>query len=148
MLPIGLQAVWCRESRPISVPVARKGPRCLGRAAVKAVSELRERTVGAFWDTTRLHTSANQPNSLQLLHLGAVAQLGEHLPCTQGVVGSNPIRSIPRSFACPLATQRPSTPNRKNHFSGPRYVESHQVTCRDLRDTMPKPIFLSVPTTT
>ena len=26
--------------------------------------------------------------------LGAVAQLGEHLPCTQGVVGSNPIRSI------------------------------------------------------
>ena len=28
-------------------------------------------------------------------HLGAVAQLGEHLPCTQGVVGSNPIRSIP-----------------------------------------------------
>ena len=43
----------------------------------------------------RLHTSVTGPNSLQLLHLGAVAQLGEHLPCTQGVVGSNPIRSIP-----------------------------------------------------
>src|SRR5512142_2928732 len=28
-------------------------------------------------------------------NLGAVAQLGEHLVCNQGVVGSNPIRSIP-----------------------------------------------------
>ncbi len=26
---------------------------------------------------------------------GAVAQLGEHLVCNQGVVGSNPIRSTP-----------------------------------------------------
>ncbi len=30
---------------------------------------------------------------------GAVAQLGEHLPCTQGVVGSSPIRSIPQ-YTC------------------------------------------------
>ena len=29
---------------------------------------------------------------------GAVAQLGEHLVCNQGVVGSNPIRSITRIF--------------------------------------------------
>ncbi len=26
--------------------------------------------------------------------------MGEHLPCTQGVVGSNPIRSIPRRCIC------------------------------------------------
>ena len=52
-------------------------------------------------DTTRLHTSLTGSNSLQLLHLGAVAQLGEHLPCTQGVVGSNPIRSIPHPGSTP-----------------------------------------------
>src|SRR5713101_5515718 len=34
---------------------------------------------------------------------GAVAQLGEHLVCNQGVVGSNPIRSILRT-AGPAAT--------------------------------------------
>jgi hypothetical protein len=28
------------------------------------------------------------------LHQGAIAQLGEHLPCTQGVVGSIPSGSI------------------------------------------------------
>ena len=30
---------------------------------------------------------------------GAVAQLGEHLVCNQGVEGSNPFRSIPRTLA-------------------------------------------------
>ena len=29
---------------------------------------------------------------------GGVAQLGEHLPCKQGVMGSNPIISTKRSF--------------------------------------------------
>ena len=29
------------------------------------------------------------------LKYGGVAQLGEHLPCKQGVMGSNPIISIP-----------------------------------------------------
>ena len=33
-------------------------------------------------------------NPLSSLSFGAVAQLGEHLVCNQGVVGSNPIRSI------------------------------------------------------
>ena len=32
-------------------------------------------------------------NSLYRRTFGAVAQLGEHLVCNQGVVGSNPIRS-------------------------------------------------------
>jgi hypothetical protein len=62
-------------------------------------------TGGSLWEGSRgetytpsvhtpdLHTSKKWPKSLQLLHLGAVAQLGEHLLCTQGVVGSSPIRS-------------------------------------------------------
>ena len=61
----------------------------------------RGETQTSYTDTTRLHTSVTGSNSLQLLHLGAVAQLGEHLPCTQGVVGSNPIRSIPHSGSTP-----------------------------------------------
>src|SRR2546427_11130688 len=35
---------------------------------------------------------------------GAVAQLGEHLVCNQGVVGSNPIRSIRLPTPCPPPT--------------------------------------------
>jgi hypothetical protein len=45
-------------------------------------------------DTPSLDPSATARKSLQCLTLGAVAQMGEHLPCTQGVVGSNPIRSM------------------------------------------------------
>jgi hypothetical protein len=32
--------------------------------------------------------------AILLAYEGAVAQLGEHLVCNQGVVGSNPIRSM------------------------------------------------------
>ena len=42
----------------------------------------RGETYTANVHTPHLHTSVTGPNSLQLLHLGAVAQLGEHLPCT------------------------------------------------------------------
>ncbi len=49
--------------------------------------------------TRNVYTPHSDPSpkgrkSLQYLALGAVAQMGEHLPCTQGVVGSNPIRSM------------------------------------------------------
>ena len=47
-------------------------------------------SVGACW-------SATPPPVALLFSLrgyGAVAQLGEHLVCNQGVVGSNPIRSM------------------------------------------------------
>src|SRR6185503_15352976 len=41
-------------------------------------------------------TRAMRPHTIghYLMGRGAVAQLGEHLVCNQGVVGSNPIRSI------------------------------------------------------
>ncbi len=55
--------------------------------------ELREKTDRIFWKISFL--------VLILLHrcdkinpLGGIAQLGEHLPCKQGVMGSNPIISI------------------------------------------------------
>ena len=35
------------------------------------------------------------PGGYLLCHWGAVAQLGEHLLCKQGVTGSIPVRSIP-----------------------------------------------------
>src|SRR2546422_5324995 len=53
-------------------------------------------------------------NPLSWLSFGAVAQLGEHLVCNQGVVGSNPIRSILRS-AGPAATDRKSTRLNSSH---------------------------------
>jgi hypothetical protein len=41
--------------------------------------------------------------------LGAVAQLGEHLVCNQGVAGSIPVRSIPHNSlpSCHSSPQRP-----------------------------------------
>ena len=38
------------------------------------------------------------------LTYGGVAQLGEHLPCKQGVMGSNPIISIPTWVVNPNKT--------------------------------------------
>ena len=35
---------------------------------------------------------------------GGVAQLGEHLPCKQGVMGSNPIISTKGKTMCNIAT--------------------------------------------
>ena len=37
---------------------------------------------------------------------GGVAQLGEHLPCKQGVMGSNPIISTSRKAARNLSVKR------------------------------------------
>lgn len=37
---------------------------------------------------------------------GGLAQLGEHLPCTQKVIGSNPIASTLRAFLCPIAPEK------------------------------------------
>ena len=37
---------------------------------------------------------------------GDVAQLGEHLPCKQGVKGSNPSISTGQGMACSKAAQR------------------------------------------
>ena len=34
-----------------------------------------------------------EKKQLQTIYYGGVAQLGEHLPCKQGVMGSNPIIS-------------------------------------------------------
>src|SRR5439155_10950724 len=42
--------------------------------------------------------------SIPIFGEGAVAQLGEHLVCNQGVVGSNPIRSIRLPTPCPPPT--------------------------------------------
>ena len=39
---------------------------------------------------------------------GGVAQLGEHLPCKQGVMGSNPIistKGVKSSLKCSLKTE-------------------------------------------
>src|SRR5207244_6315317 len=51
---------------------------------------------------------------------GAVAQLGEHLVCNQGVVGSNPIRST-ASFICgaPLVAGRIRRANGQPDLAGP-----------------------------
>ena len=38
-------------------------------------------------------------SALSIKPYGGVAQLGEHLPCKQGVMGSNPIISTKRSKA-------------------------------------------------
>ncbi len=53
---------------------------------------------------TRIFGSRARPVILlRLGRFGAVAQLGEHLPCTQGVVGSNPIRSITAGDRCQVS---------------------------------------------
>ena len=73
---------------------------------------------------TKLHTSRTQlvrkgVISLRYIYLGAVAQLGEHLLCTQGVEGSSPFRSIflRARWVSPLsaANCRPS-PSRSVHL--------------------------------
>jgi len=47
------------------------------------------------------------PRSLFFYHQGAVAQLGEHLLCKQGVTGSIPVRST-KPKPIPTITSRPS----------------------------------------
>lgn len=57
---------------------------------------------GMVVENTRFHPHDNQRRSVLLSevnvyfdhHVGAVAQLGEHLVCNQGVAGSIPVRSI------------------------------------------------------
>ena len=49
---------------------------------------------GAIWTPYRSASRRAPRNPLSCFSFGAVAQLGEHLVCNQGVVGSNPIRSI------------------------------------------------------
>src|SRR5213592_705498 len=49
--------------------------------------------------------------SIPIFGVGAVAQLGEHLVCNQGVVGSNPIRSIQLPTPCPPPSGSPSSPS-------------------------------------
>ena len=43
-------------------------------------------------------------NKLQTINYGGVAQLGEHLPCKQGVMGSNPIISTTKCENYTLTT--------------------------------------------
>ena len=87
------------------------------RGGTKKKKEAPNRWIMPTWtryiDTPLSDPSPNGRMSLQCLTLGAVAQMGEHLPCTQGVVGSNPIRSIPRRIICAsLATTANSLTSR------------------------------------
>ena len=55
-----------------------------------------------------------------LIKYGGVAQLGEHLPCKQGVMGSNPIIStigtkVPHGTAVPIPDMMP--------------IEEHRTKC-------------------
>ncbi len=58
--------------------------------------------------TTTNADYCTSPNSFSFLHFqqGAVAQLGEHLVCNQGVAGSIPVRSIPLVPSIPSTAQR------------------------------------------
>ncbi len=52
----------------------------------------------SYSQTAGFGAEPGRVNSLQDSNFGAVAQLGEHLLCTQGVVGSSPIRSMPQGL--------------------------------------------------
>ena len=59
--------------------------------------------------TEQVTLSLGKTSQLIKRQLGAVAQLGEHLVCNQGVVGSNPIRSMFRP-GCHAGRNRPQLP--------------------------------------
>ena len=77
-----------------------------------------------------LFTQLNNPEN------GGVAQLGEHLPCKQGVMGSNPIISTSRQCRQPKSTlhiDRPQCRARRRRMDkvekadgsrGTRYTEN------------------------
>ena len=60
---------------------------------------------------------------------GGVAQLGEHLPCKQGVMGSIPIISTRRKFRQPRSTSRVRTKCSgmliEERFERTRYTETY-----------------------
>ena len=60
-------------------------------------------------ETARENRSAPTPRKGETLN-GGVAQLGEHLPCKQGVMGSNPIIST-RPETVDGRTMNENTPN-------------------------------------
>ena len=68
----------CRNTRVLQIGVAR--------GCCSILSELEKKQLKDHWEK-------NEEDGY--LH-GGVAQLGEHLPCKQGVMGSNPIISIRR----------------------------------------------------
>jgi hypothetical protein len=58
-------------------------------------SSRRERSWHRSWHTRPTGASVRAGKSLSCRTFGAVAQLGEHLLCKQGVAGSIPVRSTP-----------------------------------------------------
>jgi hypothetical protein len=66
--------------------------------------------------TTGSKGTRNAPKRLYQKKLGAVAQLGEHLLCKQGVAGSIPVRSTPINRR-PAPAYVGATPNRSGHVS-------------------------------
>ena len=83
---------------PAVLPTARRGDYVVGRVRRgRAAGEEGVRS-GPFFHRF-LHTShfgevRNQVKFCSSIYFGAVAQLGEHLLCKQGVAGSIPVRSI------------------------------------------------------
>ena len=54
----------------------------------------------------------------QKSHYGGVAQLGEHLPCKQGVMGSNPIISTSRQCRQPKSGKQVRNPSPSHDGTG------------------------------
>ena len=58
---------------------------------------------------------------------GGVAQLGEHLPCKQGVMGSNPIISIKRAERSGWKTGLSGLLGKKKGFEKERFPKGIQI---------------------
>ena len=55
---------------------------------------------------------------------GGVAQLGEHLPCKQGVMGSNPIISTRRQIAAAKRRKKQGEGSRETRYTEDDYMGS------------------------